>query len=130
MPSTFTPSAFAILPSMLSLPHYLLLSVALLSIGVIGALVRRNLLIRLFSIELILTAAAINLASFARLFGDSAGQAFALIVNGIVVAETLVLLAVVTAAFRRWQVLTMGSPQDATLDEPDAAIGQSSQIQS
>ena len=63
---------------MLSITHYLVLSVALLLIGVVGALGRTNLVVRLFSIQLILGAVAINLAAFARLFADTNGQSFAI----------------------------------------------------
>jgi NADH-quinone oxidoreductase subunit K len=93
----------AIEPLMLSITHYLVLSVALLVIGLVGALLRRNLLVRLFSIELILSAAAINLAAFARLFADTAGQSFAVFEIAIAGAGALVLLAIIAAAFSEWQ---------------------------
>jgi NADH-quinone oxidoreductase subunit K len=95
--------AAAIEPPMLSIMHYLILSVALLVVGLVGALTRRNLLVRLFSIQLILAAVAINLAAFARLFADAAGQSFAFFEIAIAVAEALVLLAIIAAAFSEWQ---------------------------
>ena len=58
---------------MLSIEHYLFLSLALFLIGVIGVVTRRNVIIVLMSIELILNAVNINLVAFSRLFGDVAG---------------------------------------------------------
>ncbi len=81
--------------------HYLFLSFALMMIGVIGAVTRRNSIIRLFSLELILTAASINFAAFARLFGDAVGHVFAILLTIIVCIEMLVALAIFAAVFRR-----------------------------
>lgn len=88
---------------MLPIPYYLFLSIALLIIGVIGALTRRNLLVRLFSIELILIGASLNFMAFARLFADAPGQLFAFFIILISLAEILVALAIVATVFRRWQ---------------------------
>ena len=55
--------------------HYLFLSTALLTVGVIGVLTRRNLVIILMSIELILNAVNINLVAFSRQLADVNGQA-------------------------------------------------------
>jgi NADH-quinone oxidoreductase subunit K len=106
---------------MLPINHYLFLSIALLLIGVIGALTRRNLLIKLFSIELILTAATINLAAFSRLFADLGGQTFAIFTIALIAIETLVAIGILTAAFRRWQPDRMTSPESATESANDRA---------
>src|SRR5258708_37771232 len=58
---------------MLPIEHYLFLSLALFIIGVIGVVTRRNVIVVLMSIELILNAVNINLAAFSRLYGDVAG---------------------------------------------------------
>src|SRR5260370_37852724 len=65
---------------MLPVSYYLFLGLALFVIGVIGVLTRRNVIVILMSIELILNAVNINLVAFSRMFGDVAGQAFAIFI--------------------------------------------------
>jgi len=65
---------------MLPIGHYLFLSMALFLLGVIGVITRRNVIVVLMSIELILNAVNINLVAFSRLYGDVAGQVFALFI--------------------------------------------------
>jgi NADH-quinone oxidoreductase subunit K len=96
---------------MLPISDYLFLSLALLLIGVIGVLARRNLLIKLFSIELILGAAVINFMAFARLFGDSSGETFAFFLIGIAVLQISVALAIIAAVFTRWRVTPSSAEQ-------------------
>lgn len=81
---------------------YLFLSFALLLIGVAGVATRRSLIIKLFSIALILNAAGINLMAFARLFADANGETFAAFTIAIVVAQIAVALAIIAAVFTRW----------------------------
>jgi NADH-quinone oxidoreductase subunit K len=88
---------------MLPIPYYLFLSIALLIIGTTGALIRRNLLVRLFSVELVLIGASFNFMAFARLFADAPGQLFAFFIILTNLAEILVALAIVATLFRRWQ---------------------------
>jgi NADH:ubiquinone oxidoreductase subunit K len=88
---------------MLPIYDYLFLSFALLLIGVVGALTRRNIIIKLFSIELILNAVTINLMAFARTFADASGQTFALFMIAVIAAEIFVVLAIVISVVRRWQ---------------------------
>ena len=80
--------------------HYLMLSAALLGIGTIGVLARRNIVIILMSIELILNAVNINLVAFSRYFGDVVGQIFAIFVITVAVAEAAVGLGILIAMFR------------------------------
>ena len=80
--------------------HYLVVSALLLVIGTAGVLLRRNIVVILMSIELILNAVNINLVVFSRLHGQSNGQAFALMVMAVAVAETAVGLAVLIALYR------------------------------
>ena len=87
---------------MLPVYDYLFLSSALLLIGVVGVIIRRSIVVKLFSIELILNAAAINLMAFARLFADAGGQTFAMFMIATIVAEIFVALAIIAAVFRRW----------------------------
>ncbi len=80
--------------------HYLVLSAALLAIGTIGVLTRRNIIIILMSIELILNAVNINLVAFSRHFQDMAGQVFAIFVITVAVAEAAVGLGILISLFR------------------------------
>ncbi len=88
---------------MLPIYYYLFLSSALLLIGIIGIVARRNIVIKLFSIELILNAVIINLMAFARVFADAGGQTFSMFIFAIIAAEFFVAVAIVAAVFRRWQ---------------------------
>jgi len=83
--------------------HFLVLAAVLFLIGVVGVLLRRNALIILMSVELMLNAANITLVTFARMWGgtDALGaHTFALIVIGVAAAEASVGLAIVVAVFR------------------------------
>ncbi|HLL25281.1 MAG TPA: NADH-quinone oxidoreductase subunit NuoK [Kofleriaceae bacterium] len=80
--------------------HFLVLAAVLFLIGVGGVMVRRNALIILMSVELMLNAANMTLITFARMWGDIAGHTFALIVIAVAAAEAAVGLAIVVAVFR------------------------------
>jgi NADH-quinone oxidoreductase subunit K len=80
--------------------HYLVLSAALLLIGTLGVLSRRNIVIILMSIELILNAVNVNLVAFSRLFDHVNGQIFAIFVITVAVAEAAVGLGILIAMFR------------------------------
>jgi NADH-quinone oxidoreductase subunit K len=90
---------------MISPEHYLLLSLALFTIGVIGVLTRRNVIIILMSIELILNAVNINLVAFSRLYGDVNGQVFAIFIITDAAAEAAVGLGIILAFFRNRETL-------------------------
>ena len=79
---------------------YLLLSAALFTIGVIGVLTRRNILIILMSIELILNAANLNLIAFSRQLGSVTGHVFVIFVITVTAAEVAVGLGILIAFFR------------------------------
>jgi NADH-quinone oxidoreductase subunit K len=80
--------------------HYLVLSAALLLIGTVGVLTRRNIVIILMSIELILNAVNINLVAFSRHLDQVTGQIFAIFVITIAVGEAAVGLGILIAMFR------------------------------
>ena len=84
----------------ISIGHFLALGAVLFAIGVIGALLRRNALIVLMSIELMLNAGNITLLAFARQRGDMNGQALAMMVIALAAAEAAVGLAIVVSVFR------------------------------
>ena len=80
--------------------HYLALSAALLLIGTVGVLTRRNIVIILMSIELILNAVNINLVAFSHALANINGQIFAIFVITDAVAEAAVGLGILIALFR------------------------------
>lgn len=79
--------------------HYLVVAAALFAIGVVGVLTRRNVVIVLMSIELILNAVNLNLVAFSRLYGLH-GQVFAIFVMTDAAAEAAVGLGILIAFFR------------------------------
>lgn len=84
----------------LSPVHYLVVSALLFATGVTGFLLRRNIVVILMSVELILNAVNINLVAFSRQHGHATGQVFALFVMGVAVAEAAVALGILIALFR------------------------------
>jgi NADH:ubiquinone oxidoreductase subunit K len=85
----------------LSLTWYLVVSALIFSIGAGGVLVRRNPLVILLCIELMLNAANLALVSFSRVHGNMDGQIFALIVMVIAACEVAIGLGLIVAIFRR-----------------------------
>jgi NADH-quinone oxidoreductase subunit K len=80
--------------------HFLVLAAVLFAIGVAGVLLRRNALIVMMSIELMLNAANLTIVTFARMHGDLGGHSLAMIVIAVAAAEVAVGLAIVVAVFR------------------------------
>ena len=80
--------------------HYLMLSAALFTIGLIGVMIRRNVIVIFMSIELMLNAVNINLAAFSQQWHDAAGQVFAIFVIAVAAAEAAVGLGILLALFR------------------------------
>ncbi len=85
---------------MITTMHYVAVSLAMLLIGTFGVLTRRNIVIILMSIELILNAVNINLVAFSKHHGHAAGQVFAIFVIAVAVAEAAVGLGILIALFR------------------------------
>ena len=85
---------------MITINHYLAVSAALLLIGTLGVLTRRNIVVILMSIELILNAVNVNLIAFAKYHNHVTGQVFAIFVIAVAVAEAAVGLGVLIALFR------------------------------
>ena len=84
----------------LSAGWYLGLAALLFSIGAIGLLVRRNVLIMFMCIELMLNAANLTFVTFARVLNDIGGQALVFFVLVVAAAEVVVGLAILMAIFR------------------------------
>lgn len=85
---------------MITLSHYVALSFVLFVIGIVGVLVRRNLLTVLMAIELMLNAVNLNLIAFARQLGDRGGQVFAIFVITVAAGEAAIGLAIVISLYR------------------------------
>lgn len=79
---------------------YLMLSVGLLVLGMLGVIRRRNPLLLLLSIELMLNAGNVALIGFSRQWDDPAGQVFALVVMVVAAAEVVIGLGLTVAVFR------------------------------
>lgn len=84
----------------ITLQHYLILSVSLFVIGAVGVVVRRNILIIFMSIELMLAAVNIALLSFSRWTLLPQGEAIVFFIIAVMAAEAAVGLALVIALFR------------------------------
>lgn len=85
---------------MITTVHYLILALALFTIGVIGVLTRRNIIIIFMSIELILNAVNINLIAFSNYWQQFTGQIYAVFVITVAAAEAAVGLGLIIALFR------------------------------
>ncbi|UCF78384.1 MAG: NADH-quinone oxidoreductase subunit NuoK [Candidatus Eiseniibacteriota bacterium] len=80
--------------------HYLAVSAVIFAVGVAGVLLRRNILVVLMSIELMLNAANLAFVTFSRASGAVGGQIVVLFVMTVAAAEVAVGLAIVLIAFR------------------------------
>jgi NADH-quinone oxidoreductase subunit K len=85
---------------MIPTTYFLILSAILFGLGLLGVLVRRNVIIMMMSVELMLNAVNISLITFARMRGETFGQGIAFFIIAIAAAEAAVGLAIVVAVFR------------------------------
>ena len=85
---------------MIPLSYYLILSSIVFLIGVVGVLLRRNIIIILLSIELMLNATNINFVAFSQYLNDIAGQVFVFFALTVAAAEVAVGLAIIIALYR------------------------------
>ncbi|MBL8941652.1 MAG: NADH-quinone oxidoreductase subunit NuoK [Myxococcales bacterium] len=85
---------------MLPITHFLYLAFALFLIGAAGVLLRRNVLIVLMGVELMLNAANLVLVAFSRMWGNTDGQVLAMFTIAVAAAEAAVGLAIVVSIFR------------------------------
>jgi NADH-quinone oxidoreductase subunit K len=88
--------------------HYLIVSAALFAIGAFGVIARRNLLIILMSVEVMLNGVNVALLAFARFHANSHGHVFVLMVMGVAAAEVSVGLAILIAVFRNRKTVDTG----------------------
>jgi NADH-quinone oxidoreductase subunit K len=85
----------------IGLSHYLTLSAILLTLGIFGIFLnRKNVIVILMSVELMLLAVNLNLVAFSATLGDLTGQVFAMFVLTVAAAEAAIGLAIVVVYFR------------------------------
>lgn len=85
------------------LEHYLVVSAILFALGLLGVILRRNLLIIYMSLELMLNAANLALVAFSRFTNNIDGQVFVFFVITVAAAEVAVGLALIVALYRKRQ---------------------------
>ena len=85
---------------MVPLSYYVILSLIVFIIGVIGVLIRKNIIVLLLSIELMLNAANINFVAFSHYLKALDGQIFVFFVLTVAAAEVVVGLAIIIALYR------------------------------
>lgn len=91
------------------LNHYILLSSVIFSIGVIGVLIRRNAIIILMSVELMLNSVNLLLAAFSVYSGDPNGQVFVFFIMALAAAEVAVGLAIIVMIYRNTRSLDINN---------------------
>ncbi len=92
---------------MITPAHYTILSAALFVIGMIGVLVRRNIIVILMSIELMLNAVNINLIAYSNQLQNTVGQVFAIFVICVAAAEAAVGLGIILAFYRNKETINI-----------------------
>ena len=100
----------------ISLSHYLVLGAILFSISVIGIFLnRKNIIVLLMAIELMLLAVNLNFIAFSHFLGDTAGQVFVFFILTVAAAESAIGLAILVVLFRNRSTIAV--------DELDALKG-------
>jgi NADH-quinone oxidoreductase subunit K len=97
---------------MVPLSYYLALSAVLFTIGIAGVVIRRDIIVILMSIEIMLNAVNLTFIAFARFLGSMDGQVIVFFVMTVAAAEAVVGLAIIISVFRHRQTL---DPQDMQL---------------
>jgi NADH-quinone oxidoreductase subunit K len=97
---------------MVPLNYYLILSAIVFAIGVVGVLIRRNLIVILMSIELMLNAVNLTFIAFSRQLGSMGGQVSVFFVLAVAAAEAVIGLAIIISVFRHRRTL---DPQEMQL---------------
>ena len=92
----------------ITLAHYLVLGAILFAISVIGIFLnRRNVLIVLMAIELMLLAVTLNFVAFSHFLGDAAGQIFVFFILTVAAAESAIGLAILVVLFRNLDTINV-----------------------
>ncbi len=96
---------------MITLSHYLILTAILFSIGLVGVYRRKNLLLLLFSTEILLNAVNVGLAAISKFYGDLTGQLFAFFIIAVAASEVAVGLGLMIVWYKRRGTLDIDSMQ-------------------
>ena len=92
----------------ISLAHYLILGAILFSIGIVGIFLnRKNLIVLLMAIELMLLAVNMNFIAFSYYLGDAAGQIFVFFILTVAAPESAIGLAILVALFRNLDTINV-----------------------
>ncbi len=86
---------------MLTLTHYLILSAILFSIGILGVIRRKNLLMLFFSTEILLNAVNIGFVAVSKFYGDLSGQIFSFFIIAVAASEVAVGLGLLVLWYKR-----------------------------
>ena len=91
---------------MVSLSHYLILGAILFALGVLGIFLnRKNLIVLLMAIELMLLSVNLNFVAFSHFLGDIAGQVFVFFILTVAAAEAAIGLAILVVLFRNLRAI-------------------------
>ena len=100
----------------LELSHYLVLAAILFAISVVGIFLnRRNLIVLLMAIELMLLAVNLNFIAFSHFLGNMAGQVFVFFILTVAAAESAIGLAILVVLFRNLNTIDVEDPSSETL---------------
>jgi NADH-quinone oxidoreductase subunit K len=95
---------------MVSITHYLILAAVLFSLAVAGIFInRKNVILLLMCIELMLLAVNFNFIAFSRLWGDTLGQAFVFFILTVAASEAAIGLAILVVLFRNTRSINVES---------------------
>lgn len=92
---------------MIPLPYYLVISAVLFVTGAVGVLIRRNALIMLMSLELMLNAVNLSFVAYARMLNDTGGHVIVFLNIAVAAAEAVVGLAILLAIFRNRETVNI-----------------------
>ncbi len=96
---------------MITLTHYLVLSGILFSLGIVGVLRRKNLLMLFFSTEILLNAVNVGFAAVSKYYGDLSGQIFSFFIIAIAASEVAVGLGLLVLWYKRSGTIDLDSLQ-------------------
>ena len=99
-----------------NLEGYLVVGAVLFTLGMVGFLTRRNMIVMFLCVEMMLQGVAINLVAFARFRGDLGGQVFVLFILAVAACEAAIALALILMLFKRRRTLDISVWQE--LREP------------
>ncbi len=97
---------------MITLTHYLVLSAILFSIGLVGVIRRKNLLLLFFSTEIMLNAVNIGFAAISKSYGDLTGQMFSFFIIAVAASEVAVGLGLLVLWYKRNGTIDLESMQE------------------